>query len=324
MTREVVLILASVLSYYIMRELTGVRITEVLVDFIAWALSFLSKTSRQEYLKSKQEFSRMSNIQKHKSWRYRYYAFVNDLLICLNLKSIGITVEGISIVIGLCALALTFGASMVINNIVLFIITFAITYVGIFAFLYLISRIGYRERKKEILETLDILCSVMSDGIVLAVKSSMHLIPPSIKPYFSKFLINIENLNKSMEESVMILNDDLGELFDEFCETVIMFEHDRAPGMDSLFSFIIADNAKELLRDKKIERESNKVNKDFAATCILLVLTVLYTIASYDFVRGVYQSSLGQFLLIAYVLLGLVVFIFTQYLMAKPYRYKEK
>lgn len=324
MARQIILLIATVVSYYIMRELTGVHITDVLTDFIAWSLSFLSKKSRDEYLKSKQEFSRMSAVQKRKSWKYRYYAFINDLLVCLNLRPLGITVEGLTIVILLCTVVISLCATVIINSFFLFCIAFMILYVGIVAFLYLVSRIGYRERKKQILETLDILCSVMSDGIILAVKGSLHLIPPSIKPYFNKFLLNVENLNKSLEESINILNDELGELFDEFCETVIMFEQDRAPGMDSLFSFIIADNAKALLRDKKIERESNKVNKDFAATCILLVVTVLYTVTTYDFVREIYAGSFGQFLLIMYVLLGLVVFIFTQYLMAKPYRYKEK
>ncbi len=310
-------------SYFLMSNITGIKITELILQFISWAFGFLKGVSKKQTIESSKQFARMSSAQRKRSPRHQYYAFVNELLAALHLKTIGITVEGLTIVALLLTLLFTLVTQIVMRGIVMFVLVYAVIYITILAMLYLASRVGALERKKNILNSIDILCSVMQDGIVIAVEGSIHLLPAAMKPTFTKFLRNINNLNISVEESLIILNNDVGPLFDEFCETAISFERERAPGMEQLFSFIVVDNAKEALRDVKLGRASAAANRDFFASCGLMIVMLVYTIMSYDYVAKMYVTQVGNFILMAYALAMLGTFISTQYVLAKSFVYKE-
>lgn len=317
-----------VVGYLFLRSYTKIYLGELLLtkflQLFGFSTKWLQDAARDRATKSKLRFSRENKAQREKDKLYQYYTFVDDILVSMHLREIGITVEGFTIVCGMIAILISVLCWFVVKSIFMVLIVFGIVYVALLASMYLKSRMGAMERKKYLLTTIDMLCSNMSDGILKAVQDNIRLIHPSVRPIFQRFIRNVTVLNVSTEDAVIALNNELGSTFDVFCETVILYERDRAPGMDVLFSFIVADNAKETLRDVKIQRSSDKVIKDFFASCAILLGVMLYTILSFDFVGQFYASSLGQFILIMYAMSALVVFIITQVIMGKPYIYKEK
>lgn len=129
-----------------------------------------------------------------------------------------------------------------------------------------------RKRKIELLDAMDILCAVMTDGILKAVKENYAQFPIDIQEYFKKFVSNIELLNMSVPQAVQELNEDIGSLYDEFCDSVITYEANRARGMETLFNFYISENGKTQARDRQIKRLSDSANMDYFASLLVIIL----------------------------------------------------
>lgn len=322
--RVFIIVVAVFVSYFYMRERTGVHITVVIADLLNKLFGSLRKSSQHQTLKTEREFGRMSNAQRSKSIKYRYYEFINDLLIALRFREYGVTVEGLTIVALLATLIISILTQAVMPGFIMFILMFCCVYVTIVAALYIVSRIGAQERKKDSIATIDILCSVMQDGALIAIETSLTLIPKSVRPYFEKFVRNVNNLNYSVEDALISLNNDMGTIFDEFCETAIQYERDRTPGMEMLFTFIVSDNAKMSARDVKLRRAMDAANRDFFSSCLLMLGMLGYTVVTYDYVRELYTTTFGHFMLMIYFVGGLITFILMQYILGKRYKYKEK
>ena len=316
-----------VVGYMFLRAYTGIHLGEWLLQaifgFFGFSTKWLQSASREYATKSKLRFSRENKAQREKDKIYQYYRFVDDILASMGLRQFGITVEGFTIICAFVSICIAAFIGVTMQSLFMALVIFAVGYSAILALMYLKSRLGAMDRKKQILLAVDMLSSNMSDGIVAAVQNNMNLISPSIRPSFKRFIRNITVLNISVEESLFQLNNELGSTFDTFAETVAMFERDRAPGMDVLFSFIVADNAKETLRDVKIKRASDKVIVDFVASCGILGGVLLYSLSAYDFVREFYGTPFGRIVFIGYIVSALLVFIITQVIMGKPYIYKE-
>ncbi len=314
-------------GYLLLRSYTGIYLGELILEktlrFLGFSTKWLQDASRDRATRNKLRFSRENKAQRESDNLYKYYRFVDDILVSMHLREHGITVEGFTVVCGMITILITLACGILIRNLFMLAIIFCIVYAALLATMYLKSRMGAMERKKHLLTTIDLLCANMSEGILHAVQDNINLIHPSVRPIFTKFVRNITVLNISTEDAVVKLNNDLGSSFDVFCETVLIYERDRAPGMEVLFSFIVADNAKETLRNVKIKRSSDKVMMDFFASCAILAGVLAYTIFSFDFVGKFYATSFGQIVMIGYIMSALLVFIITQVIMGKPYIYKE-
>lgn len=316
-----------IVGYLFLRSLTGIYLGEFLLQAVfglfGFSTKWLQNASKEYATKSKLRFSRENKAQREKDKIYQYYRFVDDILASMGLRQFGITVEGFTIICAFLSFCIAALIGVTMQSIFMALVVFGVGYSSILALVYLKSRLGAMERKKQILLAIDMLSSNMSDGILHAVQNNIGLINPSIRPSFKRFIRNITVLNISVEEALFQLNNELGSNFDTFAETVAMFERDRAPGMDVLFSFIVSDNAKETLRDVKIKRASDKVIVDFVASCGILGGVLLYSLSAYDFVRAFYDTPVGRIIFIGYIVSALLVFITTQVIMGKPYIYKE-
>lgn len=321
---KLILLVTTILAYLLMRAITGIYITDVILDTVAALFGVFAGAAKKEAMKSAREFSRMSSAQRKGSTRYKYYAFVNDILVSLRIRQAGITVEGVTVVTLIASVVIASLTMLVMKGIFMFVALTAIIFVAIMAVLYLISRVGAQERKRQVYASIDILCSVMSDGVMNAVETSVHMMPPMVRGAFKQFIVNVNHLNVSLEDAIRILNDEIGPSFDTFCSNAIVFERDRAPGMITLFSYIINDNARESLRDIKIQRVANAVNRDFAACMLLMIGTLTYTITAYQTVAEFYLTTFGNLMIIVYALSALITFIMTQYILAKPYSFTEE
>lgn len=280
--------------------------------------------SKEYHEDTHQQFERMTLDQKRKSKKYGYYCFVNEMLDTFQFKERGVTVEGMSI--GLLAIWLVIAMilGLLLSNVAIVIFLPILAFPTTLAGMFLASRVGVRRRKQMFLDSMDILCSVMSDGFLKAVKNSILQFPEDVRPYFERFVKNVELLNISLPDAVRQLNREVGSLYDEFCDTVITYEADRAAGMETLFNFYIEENAKTLERDRAIKRMSDAVNIDYFASLGVIVLFGAITTLLLTGGPGLWIKPIGIFIGVLILIGAVAVFIYIQYLLSKAYIYTER
>lgn len=320
---QLFLCIIMVLSYYLMRMITHVKITEVLRDLVKFYTKGLVDASETYADKTKLDFERMSLDQKHKSKKYKFYCLMNEILAAFGFRERGITVEGFIVALAVLSILLAFIIAALLNQAFIFFVLAPSLFVVLVAMVFLMSRVKVQRRKQMLLDSMDILCSVMTDGILKAVKENIMQIPEEVRFYFESFIKNIELLNISVPKAVNILNSDIGSLYDEFCDAVITYERNRAKGMEELFNFYIIENSKTLARDREVKRISDEVNMDFFATtgCIIL----FGAMSSSALGTATFWTSFAGILIICLLAgFGIGTFIYIQYLLSKDYVYTEK
>lgn len=317
------LFLVGVLGYFLMRMVTGVKITEVLRDLVRWYAGGLAGASVKYANKTKLEFERMTLDKKHKSKKYKFYCMMNEVLSAFGLRERGVTVEGTVAFFIVGSMLLAFVIAAITSKVFLFFLLSPVILVVIIAGIFLMSRIKVQRRKQMLLDAMDVLCAVMSDGILKAVKENVGQFPEEIRFYFDTFVKNVELLNISVPKAVNMLNESIGSLYDDFCDSVITYERDRAKGMEELFNFYIIENSKTLARDREVKRISDEVNMDFFATtgCIVLFGAISSNALGTAAFWGTFAGTLVIILLACF---GIGVFIYIQYLLSKDYIYTEK
>lgn len=301
-----------------------INIFKVLNEILRAFTRGAANGSKEYHEDTHQQFERMTLDQKRKSKKYKYYCFMNEMLDTFQFKERGVTVEGITI--GLIAIWVAIGVLLGIltSNVAFIILLPILAFPTTIAGMFLASRVGVRRRKQMFLDSMDILCAVMSDGFLKAVKSSMLQFPEEVRPYFDRFVKNVELLNISLPDAVRQLNREIGSLYDEFCDTVITYEANHALGMETLFNFYIEENAKTLERDRAIKRMSDAVNLDYFASLGVIVLFGAVTTLLLTGGPGLWAKPIGLFIGVLILIGAVGVFIFIQYLLSKAYVYTER
>lgn len=307
-----------------MGMVTRVNLLHVLRDMLRAFTKGLSGKSKEFHEDTHQQFERMTLDQKRKSKKYSYYCFMNEMLDTFQFKEKGITVEGATIGIFVIWLAIGLVFSLLTVNVLFAILVPILAFPTTLAGMFLASRVGVRRRKQMFLDSMDILCAVMSDGFLKAVKNSILQFPEEVRPYFERFVKNIELLNFSMPDAVRQLNREIGSLYDEFCDSVITYEANRATGMETLFNFYIEENAKTLERDRAIKRMSDAVNMDYFASLGVIILFGVITTLLLTGGPGLWIKPIGIFIAILILIGAIAVFIYIQYLLSKAYIYTER
>lgn len=321
---NVILLGVGILSYLFMRTLTGLKIMPLLHEVLEALTRGTVKATEQFRDKTTQAFSRMSLDEKHKSAKYRYYCFINEVLAVFGLKDHGINVEGFTVFFVALSVVISVTFAVVTSKIA-YAILLPIILVPLFvSIIFLASRVQVRRRKVELLDAMDILCSVMTEGFLRAVKDSYMQFPESIRAYFKKFINNVELLNISLPQAVNILNEDIGDLYDEFCDSVITYEANRAKGMETLFNFYISENGKTQARDRRIKRLTDESNIDYFGSIGVIALFGVFSTVMLGSGNNLWNTPFGRIVLIALIISAIVVFIYIQYLLSKPYIYTEK
>lgn len=314
----------AILGYFLMRTLTGVKLMPLVSD-ILHALTGHAVNSVDKYRdNAATEFARMSLHKKRKSKKYRYYCFVNDMLAAYGLKNYGINVEGATISVFLIVMVLCIILAAINQNLAYAIFLPLLLMPLILALTFLGSRVKVRRRKQDLLDSMDMICSVMSDGFLLAIKNNLEQFPESVRFYFEKFVKNVELLNISVPDAIGILNSDVGSLYDDFCASVINYEASRANGLETIFNFYIIENAQTLERDRKLKRMSDTANMDYFASLGLICLFGLFANSIMGSSESIWVTPFGKFVLIALVVAAVAIFIYIQYLLSKPFIYTEK
>lgn len=254
-----------------------------------------------------------------KSQKVKLYKFLNELTIDLGLKSTGITpYEFLFLVSVACAAVTIIICATIFGSIVMFIPFFPIITIGAICVMYTRANVAHDERIEAIIEAENIICNNIKGGVVVAVKSSIDVIPKQVRDDFRNFIDNVEQKNYHIKVALQELNLRLGSISDDFIKKCIVFELEEEHGIAGMFGDVVEVNNIRMEMRTEMKRRFEEVKHEFIIGATMIFLFLLGVIAIYkDIAYFYFQTGIGQVIIAIDALLLLTEFVYLTYLRAQ-------
>lgn len=303
---------AAIFAYKIPKLLLGVSPIDGLV--VLWRILF-GKTNDavvKVNASMRARTERMSRSAKKKSWTYKYQTLLNDILLDLGWKQMGVTIEGLTIMILILTIIIDAVCYLALRSFIGIFLFGAGAYIVVVAAMFSLSRGAHRRRKALLIAAEDLLCANMSKGITNAIRENVEQFDPEIRDDFRAYLNDVD-CNMPTIEAIDRLNERLGSKFDNFCEKAKDITENYQPGAEDNFLFNITSNAIETELDNEIYEANANANMDYFATLVLLVIFFFVTNGMYGNMTEFYFRGAGRILLVLYIMVAIAVYIYTQW-----------
>ena len=257
------------------------------------------------YSVSKEYVLQRYTYQHQKSPLTKLYNFVNEQLIALGYKRLGITVMGylifwllISAVIGVIAiLMLDLGLGFYpFLTIIIFFCTLIMTRV-------MVSE-RMEQRESDVMNAIDLIVPEVGNGVKNAIVAYLDNFAPAIRDDFKAFVNNIQERGFSFEDAMFILQDNLGIVFKDFAQKAIYFENIGEKDMLEIFSDITETN--RLRRQLRSENASAFITlkSTFLISVVMVVGYFIFLMLTDQFSREFFlMKTAGKFLLLVIILI---------------------
>jgi Flp pilus assembly protein TadB len=250
------------------------------------------------------EFQLQRYVYQHStgfvSW---LYTWVNQQLIALGLKRVGVTVVGYLIFWGVVSFIVTIPLNIVTGMGFAF---FPIMFVGLFIVALVMTRVTVSERMEmreaDVMNAVDLIVPEVKNGVKNAIITYKDNFAPSVRDDFNVFISNIQERGYSFEDAMFILADNLGMVFQDFAQKAVYFERVGDREMVEIFADISETNRlRRQLRD-----ENNNAFAGLKSTFLVLVAMVCvyfgFLMVTDSFSRNFFlQETVGKFLLLVFI-----------------------
>lgn len=324
MLQFIVVTVTVICAYFLASTITGLTLSSLMRDLLDWTLDKAMQTAGDMTLKNKRKFNMMNKDAKKKSKMYRYYTFLNEILLDLGWRQVGITVEGWTVIDAVLTGAACITIFGVTRNFLVALYLFFVIYACSIAVLFSVSRYGNMQRKKKLIACENLLCGNISVGIIEAIEKNISLVDVSLQPALTRFVERVVLQNIDMYRALQLLNQEMGKQFDDFCSKVYIFETEHKPGMEDLFKFNVEHNAEVQETDRIAEVKFKEMNVNFFVCAGIVIAFLILSCLSMPDVLRVYMTPIGQMLIAFYISILAGGYIFTQYLQSKEFEYKPK
>lgn len=299
------------LSSILLRQYAGVS----LVGFVRKGISKFAYIVGKGVSKKEKQYHRDIEIGKlnNKARRVKIYRFMKDLIVDLNLDYTGITPYELVWFIATGSLILSWiVSSLFFTTTVIMILVYPICLGGVTCLMYTKANIAHENRIGAVIDSENIICNNISNGVLVAVKQNINIIPEETRPYFRDFIDNVEIKNYHIKTALLELNSQLGPMSDDFIKKCIAFELKEERGLGDMFQDVIEINniKKDLRIEMKHELEA-KVNEIRIST-VLITVFLFVILAIYPMVRSLYFNTIGgNVLIVIDIFLLIVVYVIT-------------
>ena len=294
------------------------------VNLLGFGISIIQKISKftnQAIYKKEKKYHRDLEIGKinDKTRRVKIYKFLNDMIIDLGLKKRGATpyefltfVIFISIVAGLTLCKLLF------NSLLTAIIMTPIIFAALMCVLYTKGNREHDSRIDAVIQAENIISNNIKDGVVVAVRNSIDLMPAKIRGEFRDFLDNIEHKNMHIRTALLELNNNLGSISNDFIKKCIVFEMEEEAGLAGVFKDVVeVNNIKTNMRNM-MKRKFEEISAQFAIGALMIFTFLGGVLIIYPTVREWYFTTTpGRVLLALDCVLMLVMYVIITWLKAR-------
>ena len=294
------------------------------VDLLKFGLEiirkFVSLSSKSIYNKE-QRYHRDLAVGKinEKTKRVAIYRFLNDLIIDLGLKKRGATpYEFLAFILVLSALVSLVGCELLLGSFLLGIVMFPIIFAAIMCGLYTKANIAHDTRIEAVIESENIISNNIKDGVMVAVRNSIDLMPTVVKSEFRDFLDNIEHKNYHIRTALLELNNNLGSVSDDFIKKCIVFEMEEEHGVAGMFRDVVEiNNIKTELRND-MKHKFEEVSAEFIIGALMIFAFLFGVLLIYPDIRDFYLTNIiGNLILGVDFLILIAEFVYITYLRAK-------
>lgn len=250
----------------------------------------------------------------------KLYNFLNEQLITLGLKIVGVTPLGFLVFWSIIALVLSvilvimlnFGAFGVVPMFFL-LLTFELVLIRV--------SISERMEKREgyVMDAIDLIIPELGGGVKNAIIMHKANFAPMLSDDFEDFDININQRKMSFNNAMILLADSLGLLFRDFAQKAISYEASGEADMLDIFVEIVETNRlRRELRDITNKTFSD-ASKSFVVSSVIMVLYGAYSIMTDEFTRELFlYSEIGKVIALVMVADTIAVLCFISTLKSKP------
>lgn len=269
---------------------------------------FLKKFSEKigVYSTSK-EYAMQRYVYQHSSSLIaKLYNWVNNQLVALGLKRLGVSVVGYL----LFWAVISFIISVVLNLLTqMGVLFFPFMFLMIFVITLVMTRVMVSERMEmreaDVMNAIDLIVPEVHNGVKNAIVTYKDNFAPSVKDDFQAFIINIQDRGYTFEDAMYILADNLGLVFNDFAQKAIYFEAVGEREMVEIFADITETNRlRRQLRDENNNQFAG-LKASFVVSAGMTFAYFIFLMFTDDFSRTFFlTNTIGKFLLL--VIVGIV------------------
>ena len=254
-----------------------------------------------------------------KSKKVKLYRFFNELTIDLGIKSTGITPYEFLFIICLVCGAFTLMLCLtVFGTVLMFIPFFPVITIGTVCALYTKANVAHDTRIEAIIEAENIICNSIKGGVLVAVKTSLDVIPKEVRPEFRDFIDNVEHKNYHIKTALQELNLELGSVADDFIKKCIVFELEEEHGIAGMFKDVVEVNNIRMEMRTEMKRRFEEVKNEFIIGAGMIILFLAGIIVIYqDIAYFYFKTWIGNLLFAIDALILMAEFVYITYLRAQ-------
>ena len=288
-----------------------------IIIFIIYFFSFQLQVIFAKFLKKfSEKIGVYSTSKEYAMQRYVYqhsssliaklYNWVNNQLVALSLKRLGVSVVGYL----LFWAVISFIISVVLNLLTqMGVLFFPFMFLIIFVITLVMTRVMVSERMEmreaDIMNAIDLIVPEVHNGVKNAIVTYKDNFAPSVKDDFQAFIINIQDRGYTFEDAMYILADNLGLVFNDFAQKAIYFEAVGEREMVEIFADITETNRlRRQLRDENNNQFAG-LKASFVVSAGMTFAYFIFLMFTDDFSRTFFlTNTVGKFLLL--IIVGVV------------------
>lgn len=290
-------------------------------DMMSKVSNWLGKVVGKRILYSENNYHRNLEIgvYTNKSKKTRNYKFLNDLIIDLGLRRRGATPYSFLFIMIVVSLVLSVLLTQVLfGNVIIGLVISPIMFAFNLCVVYTKANLEHDSRIESVIEAENIISNSISEGVIVAIRDNIDVIPEKIRGSYIDFIDNINQNNYHTVKALRELNRDLGSVSDDFIRKCIVFNEEEEHGMDGMFQDVVEINNIRMENRNEMKRQFEIVTTNFIISTSMIVLFLAGVILLYDNVAKFYFTTLiGQIILSIDMLILVLEFVYITYLRAK-------
>ncbi len=311
------MIAITLLSIAILLNITNLNIFGLSKKFVSLIIKIFGKIIN----KSEKRYHRDLAIGKidEKRRTVKTYRFLNDLTIDLGLKEKGATPYEFLYVCLVGSLLITVMICQILfGNLWMLLPMYPIVFAAIMCILYTKANIAHDIRIESVIEAENIICNNIQNGVVVAVRTSLGVMPVEVRGSFRNFIDNIEHKNYHIKTALMELNHQLGSIADDFIKKCIVLETEEEHGIVGMFKDVVEMNNIKMEMRTEMKRKFEEVTVDFVVGASMIFLFLAGVLVVYPDVRKFYLGTpIGQIIVAIDILILISEFVYITYLRAQ-------
>jgi hypothetical protein len=247
--------------------------------------------------------------------------FLNDMVIDLKLKNVGIDVP-LAVMYFMCinVILSVLIALLLVGNVFGAFLVFPVVSLGSFVIFYSKAAKSKLVRMMELLEAENIICNGIDKGFIVALKESIDTIPEGLRPAYQDYIMTTTVLGSGHAAGLAQLKETIGYESVDTLEKIENYIDNEANGSEGLFREVIMLNNTKIELRNHMERVFGIIKTDFNNSLLIIGIGVVGVNIIYDHVRYFYLETLaGNLVIILNVVVVMAVFGYITSLQARSF-----